>query len=294
MANLARYCETIPVSNGNNVVSIRKAGHSTSRHASRTERSESGTCVLVQSTNGARTYSPEESQVSTDLARTENPDHDARTLSIKWINDINLGNKKIGGVLVEKVAVRHPRLYSHPATRAERGKAKAAQASSCEAQMRSRGNSAGPVTMQGFLDCARNDTGSYCVIGIGINLFQTEPVPDTLKDRMGFLVIPSREPNGAKRKWRMRPRAKHEWGTGIQRRGISGDHRTSLELHSEDDILRDTLAAAIIRELTATKPTDEQVLAEYKKYCRLDGLNIDGSLNIIGTDGKPAKKFSNC
>jgi len=118
---------------------------------------------------------------------------DGREVTIKWVNDINLGDKKIGGVLIEKVA-------------------------------------------------------DSLIIGIGINLVQTEVVPNDLKDRMGFLntTVPACD-----------------------------------------------LASEIIRELTSTPLADEQVLAKYKKYCDIDGLNIDGSLDIIGADGKPAKKVSN-
>ena len=49
----------------------------------------------------------------------------------------------------------------------------------------------------------------------------------------------------------------------------------------------------LINEIVGAKLTDEQVLAEYKKYCDVDGLNIDGSRTVIGADGKAAKKFGN-
>lgn len=118
---------------------------------------------------------------------------DGRQVTIKWINDINLDGRKIGGVLIEKV-------------------------------------------------------GTSFVIGIGINLMQTEDIPDYLKANMGFV-------------------------------------NTSLSAH--------VFADAIIRELTSEILTDEQVLTEYKKYCCIDGLNIDGSLSIIDANGKLTKKFGN-
>lgn len=114
---------------------------------------------------------------------------DGRKTTIKWVNDINLDNRKVGGVLIEKV-------------------------------------------------------GSCVIIGIGINLFQTEDVPSDLKDRIGFV---------------------------------------SVEISPHD----------IINKIIETKLTDEQVLAEYKKYCDVDGLNVDGSLIVVGKDGKKVKKFSN-
>lgn len=118
---------------------------------------------------------------------------DGRQVTIKWINDINLDSRKIGGVLIEKV-------------------------------------------------------GTAFIIGIGINLVQTEDIPCDLKGLMGFVdtTLPAR-----------------------------------------------SFADEIIRELTLKILTDEQVLTEYKEYCGIDGLNIDGSLSVIDVNGKLAKKFSN-
>ena len=114
---------------------------------------------------------------------------DPRSLAVKWVNDLLLDGKKVGGVLIEKV-------------------------------------------------------GGHFVIGVGLNLIQTEPVPEELGERIGFL-------NAA------------------------------------------VSAADIVREIMTLKLTDAQVLTEYKKYCNIDGLNVDGSIDYVAPDGKSTKKFSN-
>jgi len=122
---------------------------------------------------------------------------DGRKITIKWVNDINLDDKKIGGVLIEKV-------------------------------------------------------GASFIIGIGLNLLQTEPVPTELEDRMGF---------------------------------IYDDGNITITLHE--------FAEKIIHELASKKLTDEETLAEYKRYCKIEGLNIDGSLTIVDANGEIVKKFDN-
>ena len=185
------------------------------------------------------------------------------SLSIKWVNDILLGGKKVGGVLIEK-------------------------------------------------------SGSHFIIGIALNLFQTEPVPEDLRERMEFLF--SHTPSGcASHPFVSKGKCSKDVCTEKFFQCANKDKSFPSEIEgcprNEGGVCdfgvsgtRNRIAADIIREISLSKMTDEQVLAEYKKLCdfggskigsskiggqSIDGLNIDGSLNIIGADGKLTKKFSN-